>query len=245
MKLALQLIIFVGFLAQPLWAVSPTSWAMPAPDWLNDHWQVGECNFATGCFERAKEMFQRIKNTPVSIPDDFSYLVIVGSQHEYGRSLEYSFAPGVRWSFHVLLSYTQEGSRYIIDPLFPNVVFPYRQWVYDITQNHLRDFAVVTTSHLGSVGGDDPQFLLEVIDSEANVLPFMHPVALMGDEVFSEASLLIESSEHQSLAPEFSVASGLSHSERTQISLGSCLCRYLACLFSVSLFHRGIALPKL
>ncbi len=261
MKRFFQLIMFVGFFTQPLWAmqtslfqhVSPPLYAIPAPAWLDGQWPDGECDIEDGCVQRAQEMFDRIRTSSASVPQDFSYLIIIAPVM---ICLSYSVSRDNQWVFHALLSYTHEGVRYIVDPIFEGRVLPYREWLVDITQDRAIFFPVTITSDFLGMRRSSGRYNRVVIDNHRNILPFVNSLDLLvvdqslsnsrssvgGDELLESPQVV---SNHNALLLQSGTPSSSSQSiEEDQISVASRFCQYLVCLFSVSLFHRGIALPK-
>lgn len=110
---------------------------LEAPSWINNHWlDEDDEEFEEGCGHRAYKMFEAIQD---SMPHaylyniDLSYLVIYSKISHHEGTLGYQSLPGRRWSWHVVLTYKEKQTRYIIDPLFRGKVFIYDDWLKAVT----------------------------------------------------------------------------------------------------------------
>lgn len=105
------------------------------------------------CVRRAKNFVsnveQHVKNPPV-----LNYFIISKRVNESPDSLSYKDSRHMKWEYHVVIEYSDEKSRYIIDPLKSKKLFEYKSWVAEITQGVPNKFKCLMVRHFDGVAID-------------------------------------------------------------------------------------------
>lgn len=126
--------------------ISPVLWAAEVPAWARGLWHRA-ANQAE--FDCDIDAFEMLRFAPEDAPKSLSYLAILQPPDQAtSASLILAYRNSSYWRYHVVASYSDaRGVLYILDPIRPNKVFTYTDWIDEITHRspHAQFRVVIST----------------------------------------------------------------------------------------------------
>lgn len=161
--------------------------ADPAPSWASQFWQnMDVSDLRSGCIQRAQLLLQNAKDVslspevPAEVAKTLKMLVIFPYHGIAGLEMWWR---GIRWAFHAVVTFEQDGERYVLDAGEPHVIYTYVDWLNEITKSRVavHEVAIANDPHV-KIGCDNMGHPRCLVDAQGRFIAPMHPVLLLPDE---------------------------------------------------------------